>query len=129
VFLNKLAQQAIQNEIARIKLLPKNLCSYQKKKGCGDATIVDNVVKEVALQNNMFYLAEINDNTEKMFDRLYLELQAALILLAGAGIQDFSEWQCANMTNCTNKLVTDIFVTLLYYKCRLYHKAMTFLLK
>ncbi len=74
----------------------------------------------------MFYLAEINDDTETMFDRLYLELHSALLLLAGAGIQGISEWQYANITNCTNKLVTDIFVILLDYKCGLYHKVMAF---
>jgi len=52
---------------------------YQKGKGCSDATIVDTVVKEVALQNNTFYLAEIGDDAEKMFDRLYLEMQIALL--------------------------------------------------
>jgi hypothetical protein len=52
-------------------------------------------------------------------EQLYLELQLALILLAGAGMQGFTEWQSANMTNQTNKLVTDIFVALLEYKCRL----------
>jgi hypothetical protein len=86
-----MAQQAIQKEIARIKLLPENLCSYLKGKGCGVATIIDNVIKEVALQNNNFYLAEIDDDAEKMFDRLYRELQIALLLLAGAGIQGFTE--------------------------------------
>jgi hypothetical protein len=40
VFSNGLAQQAIQKEIAHIKLLPENLCSYQRGKGCGDATII-----------------------------------------------------------------------------------------
>jgi hypothetical protein len=118
VFLNGLAQQAIQKEIARIQLLPDNLCSYQRGKGCNDATM-DKVVKEVALQNNTFYPAEIDDDAEKRFDRLHVELQAALLLLVGAGIQGFTEWQCANMTNQTNKLVTDIFVALLDYKCGL----------
>jgi hypothetical protein len=99
VFLNGLAQQAIQKEIARIQLLPDNLCSYQRGKGCNDATIVDKVVKEVALQNNTFYPAEIDDDAEKRFDHLHIELQAALLLLVGAGIQGFTEWQCANMTN------------------------------
>jgi hypothetical protein len=65
VFLNGLAKQAIQREIARLKILPENLCLYQKGKGCSDATIVDTVVKEVALQNNTFYLAEIGDDAEK----------------------------------------------------------------
>jgi hypothetical protein len=41
------------------------------------------------------------------------------LLLAGAGMQGFTEWQCANMVNRTNKLVTDIFVALLQYKCGL----------
>jgi hypothetical protein len=45
VFLNGLAQQEIQQEIAWLKILPEKLCSYQKGKGCGDATIVDTVVK------------------------------------------------------------------------------------
>jgi len=40
-------------------------------------------------------------------------------MLAGARIQGFKEWQCANMTNCTNKLITDIFVVTLNYKCGL----------
>jgi hypothetical protein len=71
----------------------------------------------VALQNNKYYLAEIDDDAEKMFDRLYLELQAALLLLAGAGMNGFTQWQCANMSNRTNKLVTDIFVATLQYKC------------
>ena len=66
-------------------------------------------MKEVCLQKNDFYLAEIDDDAEKMFDRLYLELQAVLLLLAGAGMQGFSEWQSANMFNRTNKLVTYIF--------------------
>ena len=109
VFLNGIAQQAIQQEIARLNVLPENVCSYQKGKGCADATIVNCVVKEVALQNNEFFLAEIDDDAEKMFDRLYLELQAILLMLAGAGIQGFTEWQCANMVDRTNTLVTDIF--------------------
>ena len=54
-----------------------------------------------------------------MFDRLYIELQAVLLLLAGAGMQGFTEWQCANMVNRTNRLITDIFVALLDYKCGL----------
>jgi hypothetical protein len=64
-------------------------------------------------------MTEINDDAEKMFDHLYIELQAALLLLAGTGLQGFTEWQCANMTNRTNKLVIDIFVALLDYKCGL----------
>jgi len=119
VFLNGLAQQAIQKEIARLKILPEYLCSYQRGKGCSDVTIVDCVIKETALQSNTFYLVEIDDDVEKMFDRLYLELQLALLLLAGAGMHGFTEWQSANMTNQTNKLVTDIFMALLEYKCGL----------
>ena len=119
VFLNGLAQQAIQKEMARTHLLPDSLCSYQKGKGCSDATIVDTVLKEVALQSNTVYLAVIDDDAEKMFDRLYIELQAALLLLAGAGMQGFTEWQCANMADHTNKLITDIFVSMLKYECGL----------
>jgi len=62
------------------------LCSYQRGKGCGDATIINGVVKEAALQSNTFYLAKIDDDPEKMFDRLYLKIQIALLLLAGAGL-------------------------------------------
>jgi hypothetical protein len=119
VFLNGLAQQAIQKEIAHLKVLPEKLCSYQKGKGCGDATIIDCVVKEVALQSNTFFLAEIDDDTKTMFDRLYIERQAALLLLAGAGLNGFTEWQCANMSNQTNRLVTDIYIATLKYKCGL----------
>jgi hypothetical protein len=119
VFLNGLAQQAIQKEIARLNILPPNIVSYQKGKGCADATIIDLVVKEIALQNNNFYLAELSDDAEKMFDRLYMEIQIALLMLAGAGIKGFREWQSANMVNQTNKLVTDIFVALMQYKCGL----------
>ena len=96
-FLNGLAQQAIQEQIARIKLLPENLCSYQQGKSCADATIVDTIVKQIELLRNEYYLAKIDDDAEKMFDRIYIELQSALLMLAGAGIQGFTEWQCANM--------------------------------
>jgi hypothetical protein len=119
VFLNGFAQQALQKEIARLQVLPENLCSYQQGKGCSDATIVDGIIKEVMLQNNDFYMAEIDDDAEKMFDRLYIELQGALLLLAGAGLQGFTEWQSANMHQRTNRLVTDIFTALLDYKCGL----------
>ena len=37
--------------------------------------------------NDNFYLAELSDDAEKIFDKLYVELQMALLLLAGAGIQ------------------------------------------
>ena len=119
VFLNGFAQQALQKEIARLQLLPETLCSYQRGKGCSDATIVDGVVKEVMLQNNDYFFAEINDDAEKMFDRLYIELQVVLLLLAGAGMQGFTEWQCANMHQRTNRLVTDIFTALIKYVCGL----------
>jgi hypothetical protein len=119
VFLNGIAQQALQREIAKAKILPENIYSYQKGKGCADATIVDGIVKEIALQNDDHYMAQLSDHAEKMFDRLYIELQVALLYLAGAGIQGFTEWQCANMVNHTNKLITDIFVALLQYKCGL----------
>jgi hypothetical protein len=36
--------------------------------------VIDGIVKEIALQNNDFYLAERSDDVEKMFDRLYIEL-------------------------------------------------------
>lgn len=119
VFLNGIAQQAIQKEIARIGMMPETLCSYQKGKGCGDATIIDSVIKEIALQYDKFYFCEIDDDAEKMFDRLHLELQLVLLMLAGAGKQGFTEWQSANMCNRTNTLVTDIFIVLLKYKCGL----------
>jgi len=119
IFLNGLAQQAIQNEIARIKLLPDNVCSYQRGKGCADASIPDLVVKEIALQTNDCYVAKVDDDAEKMLDRLHLELQVALLMLAGAGLQGFTEWQCANMADRTNKLVTDIFVSMMKYQCGL----------
>ena len=119
VFLNGLAQKAIQEEIAKNKLIPENICSYQRGKGCADATIVAGVVKEVALQKNDFFLAEIDDDAEKMFDRLYSELQVMLLLLAGAGLQGFTEWQSVSMFNRTNRLVTDIFIALLEYICGL----------
>ena len=54
-----------------------------------------------------------------MFNHLYIELQLVLLMLAGAGMQGFTEWQSANMCNRTNKLVTDIFVVILQYKCGL----------
>ncbi len=44
--------------------------------------IVDCIVKEIALQNDDFYLAELSDDAKKMFDRLYVELQVTLLLLA-----------------------------------------------
>ncbi len=44
VFLNGKAHQAIQQEIAKFKVLPDNVYSYQKGKGCADATIVDQIV-------------------------------------------------------------------------------------
>ncbi len=59
--------------------------------------IVDCIIKEIALQNDDFYLAELSDDAKKMFDRLYVELQVTLLLLALAGIQGFTEWQTANM--------------------------------
>jgi len=65
VFLNGLAQQAIQKEIALLKVLLENLCSYQKGKGCEDAAIIDYVVKEVALQSNTFFLAELTMTPKK----------------------------------------------------------------
>jgi len=66
--------------------------------------VIDGIVKEIALQNNDFYLAERSDDVKKMLDRMYIELQLALLLLAGAGIQGFTEWQSANMLHQTNKL-------------------------
>jgi hypothetical protein len=64
IFLNGLAQQAIQKEMARNNILPESLCSYQKGKACSDATIVDTVLKEVAIQKNDSYLAIINNDAE-----------------------------------------------------------------
>jgi hypothetical protein len=119
VFLNGIAQQAIQVEIANLKILPENLCSYQRGKGCSDATIVSCVTKEVAIQSDEYYLAEISDDAGKMFDRLYIKLQVALLQLAGVGKQGFAEWQYANLTRGTNRLITDIFVTTLNYQCGL----------
>lgn len=76
-FLNGLAQQAIQQELAKHKMLPDNVFSYQKGKSCANATIIDGVVKEIALQKNDYYIAELSDDAEKMFDRLHIDLQLA----------------------------------------------------
>jgi hypothetical protein len=53
MFLNGLAPQAIQKEFSQSKLFPESLCSYQRGKGCSDATIIDTIVKEVALHRKM----------------------------------------------------------------------------
>jgi len=50
-------------------------------------TVVDNIINEIVLQEGTYYLAEIDDDAEKMFDRLYRELQLTLLLMAGAGKQ------------------------------------------
>jgi hypothetical protein len=84
MFLNGFAQQALQKEITGLQMLPENLCSYQRGKGCSDVTIVEGMVKEVMLQNNDFYMAKIDDDAEKIFDWLYIKLQGASLLLAGA---------------------------------------------
>ena len=81
VYLKGFVQQALQKEIARLQILPDNICSYQWGKDCSDATIVDGIVKEVLLHNDEYYMAEIDDDAEKIFDRLYMELQAVLLLL------------------------------------------------
>jgi len=47
VFLNGIAQQAIQKEIAKHRVLPENVFSCQKGKGCSDATIIDCIVKKM----------------------------------------------------------------------------------
>ncbi len=119
IFLYGVAQQAIQQEIAKNGVLPENVYSYQKGKGCTNATLIDSITKEIALQTDEYYVADLSNDAEKMFDRLYIDLQVALLYLAGAGKQGFAEWQCANMVNRTNCLITDKFVALLQYKCGL----------
>ena len=52
----------------------------QKGRNCADATIIDEIVKEVALQNNDMVVTELSNDSEKKFDRLYLEIQIALLL-------------------------------------------------
>ena len=88
VYLNGFAQRALQHLLSQHNVLPPNLCSYQKGKGCSNATLIDNIVKEVALQENQYYFAEIDDDAEKMFDRLYIELQIALLKLADVDHKD-----------------------------------------
>ena len=119
VYLNGFAQRALQHLLSQHNVLPPNLCSYQKGKGCSNATLIDNIVKEVALQENQYYFAEIDDDAEKMFDRLYIELQIALLKLAGCGPQGFAEWQSAMMCNRTNRIITDVFTTVIEYQCGL----------
>jgi hypothetical protein len=51
-----------------------------------------------------------------MFDRLYIELQIALLKLAGCWSQGFAEWQSAMMCNHTNCIITDIFTTVIDYQ-------------
>lgn len=96
-----------------MQVLPENLCLYQWGKDCSNATIVDGVIKEVMLQSNDVYFAVLSKDAKKMFDRLYIQLQVILLLLAGAGMQGFMEWQCANMHQQTNRLVNDIFTALI----------------
>ena len=70
----------------------------------------------MALQTDDCYVEIIDDDAEKIFDRMHMELQAALLLLADTGMHGFTEWPCTNMCNRTNKLVTDIFVADLKYQ-------------
>jgi hypothetical protein len=49
IFLNGVAQQAIQQEIAKNGVLPENVYSYQKGKGCTNATLIDSITKEIAM--------------------------------------------------------------------------------
>jgi len=80
---------------------------------------VDGVRKEIAIQSNKYYVAGIGDDAEKMFDQLFLALQLVLLLLAGAGMQGFTEQQRANMHNRTNRIITDIFPEIINDRCGL----------
>jgi hypothetical protein len=83
VYLNGFAQRSLHCLLSQHNVLPPNLCSYQKGKGCSNATLIDSIVQDVALEENQYYFAKIDDGAEKMFDRLYIELQITLLKLAG----------------------------------------------
>lgn len=65
IFLNGVAQQAIQQEIAKNGVLPENVYSYQKGKGCTNATLIDSITKEIALQTDEYYVADLSSDAEK----------------------------------------------------------------
>jgi len=73
-FMNMLVQKAFQSQVD--KRLPRYLSSFRKGRGCQDATLVDGVVRELALQYGDGYVGIIEDDLEKMYDRIYIELQA-----------------------------------------------------
>ena len=113
--MNGVAQQGIQKGIAWNKIIHKRLFVYIKWEK--NTTIIDSITKGIALQDGS---KMEHDNAEKMSDRIYIELQIALLRMAGApGEQGFGEWQAVDMYKCTNKLVTVLFITAIDYVCGL----------
>jgi hypothetical protein len=54
-----------------------------------------------------------------MFDRLHIELQIIVLKLAGCGPQGFTEWQSAMICYRTNRVIIDVFTTVIDYQCGL----------
>ena len=117
-FTNHLLRVELHKELENNKALPENLISFRKGKNCSDATITDNVIRELSLQNNDSFVAIISEDIEKMYDRIHIDLQGLILKYDGAD-KGYINWQLNNMHDRTNTLVTDIFQENINYKCGL----------
>jgi len=117
-FLNANIQKSFQRSMREKKIINENIFSFQKGKSCADATIIDCIIRELALASGNRYVACLEEDLEKMFDRIPCELQALLLKNVGAS-KGYIEFQMSSMNNRTNLLITDIFQEIIPYKCGL----------
>ena len=115
---NHLVRLELHKDLEKSGVLPENLISFRKGRSCSDATITDNIIKELSLQENESYVAIISEDIEKMYDRIHIDLQGLILKHAGAD-EGYVSWQLDNMHNRTNTLVTDIFQENIQYNCGL----------
>lgn len=102
--------------LEKLNILFEEIHAYREEHGCDLITLLQAVLKEDALQNNKCYVC-IDEDEEKFFDRISLELQLAALIHVRCPSQGYLEMKAEDLLHRKVKIVTRLGITHTTFIC------------
>lgn len=102
--------------VEKLKILYDELHAYRKDHSCDLITILQATIKEDALQHGKTYI-KLDEDEERFFDRVTLDMQLAALLRLGCPPQGYVEMKAEDLLHRTVKIITRLGSTSSTYTC------------
>jgi hypothetical protein len=100
-YIDTLVNRHLSSTVEKLNILDESIAAYRPGKSCTDVTLKHITAVEDVHQHQNQFLAQIDEDKAKYFDRITPELQMLPFLLAGFPPDGYIEWIAESLSDLT----------------------------